>query len=404
MEAIPIRKSLFKRAVEYLGVDPESFANTVQQYGGSPPAHIVRQLMEPAPAPETFEQGAQYITQGMKSGGAFLPGVTGMIGQIKAYHGSPHRFEQFKNEAIGTGEGAQAFGYGHYLTEEQAIGQRYADKLGKVKVPGLNSDEVQSIPGWIISDLRRTLEQSPHAFSNRINNRIEDIKGIYYQNPGYFEIVSSRLKKIEKAVKSGEKFEKEGNIYEATLHKGKQPGEYEYLRWDERLKDQPKVIEALKSEGYPVDVWLKSNLTGEGVYQSAVAHNSNLGIGNPAKYTSETLKKAGIDGIKYPAGSLSGMKSNKFNYVVFDPADITVETIGGKPVAKSVQSVAPPPKVNIGDFVEFDYRGKMVQGKIRDIDQSGGTAWIMNRDPSTPKMNDGQTTVVNLANIRPITK
>ncbi len=78
MEAIPTRPSLLNRTVNYLGVDPESFANTVQQYGGSPPAYAIKYLMEPTPAPETFEQGAQYITQGMKSGGAFLPGGSGL--------------------------------------------------------------------------------------------------------------------------------------------------------------------------------------------------------------------------------------------------------------------------------------------------------------------------------------
>jgi len=55
----------------------------------------------------------------------------------------------------------------------------------------------------------------------------------------------------------------------------------------------------------------------------------------------------------------------------------------------------------LGDFVEFDFKGHKVIGKIRDIDEPGGTAWIMNRDPDTPKMGDGQTTVVNFNNIRP---
>ena len=37
------------------------------------------------------------------------------------------------------------------------------------------------------------------------------------------------------------------------------------------------------------------------------------------------LLRAGIDGIKYPAGSLSGMKTDAFNYVVFDENAVTVE-------------------------------------------------------------------------------
>jgi hypothetical protein len=45
------------------------------------------------------------------------------------------------------------------------------------------------------------------------------------------------------------------------------------------------------------------------------------------KAASEFLKRNGIDGIKYHAGSLSGMKSDKFNYVVFDPEDIAIEAV-----------------------------------------------------------------------------
>jgi hypothetical protein len=40
------------------------------------------------------------------------------------------------------------------------------------------------------------------------------------------------------------------------------------------------------------------------------------------------LLDAGIDGIRYPAGSLSGVKASKSkNYVVFDENAITIEEI-----------------------------------------------------------------------------
>ena len=37
------------------------------------------------------------------------------------YHGSPYDFNKFSNEAIGTGEGAQAHGYGHYAALDKDI-------------------------------------------------------------------------------------------------------------------------------------------------------------------------------------------------------------------------------------------------------------------------------------------
>jgi hypothetical protein len=36
-------------------------------------------------------------------------------GPIRAYHGSPHNFDRFSLDKIGTGEGAQAYGHGLYL-------------------------------------------------------------------------------------------------------------------------------------------------------------------------------------------------------------------------------------------------------------------------------------------------
>ena len=47
----------------------------------------------------------------------------------QAYHGSPYNFERFTTDAIGTGEGAQSFGWGLYFTNQEDIARWYADKL-----------------------------------------------------------------------------------------------------------------------------------------------------------------------------------------------------------------------------------------------------------------------------------
>ena len=47
------------------------------------------------------------------------------------YHGSPYDFKKFSNEAIGTGEGAQAHGRGHYSALEKNVAdERYRKRLG----------------------------------------------------------------------------------------------------------------------------------------------------------------------------------------------------------------------------------------------------------------------------------
>ncbi len=54
-------------------------------------------------------------------------------GSIRGWHGTPHTFApepeaplgRFKDEAIGTGEGAQAYGYGHYVAGNRSVGENY---------------------------------------------------------------------------------------------------------------------------------------------------------------------------------------------------------------------------------------------------------------------------------------
>src|SRR4029453_2036207 len=57
---------------------------------------------------------------------------------IKAYHGSPHDFEQFSLAKIGTGEGAQAYGHGLYFAEKPEVAKQYRDAL---KWRGSNWDD-----------------------------------------------------------------------------------------------------------------------------------------------------------------------------------------------------------------------------------------------------------------------
>lgn len=47
----------------------------------------------------------------------------------RAFHGTPHVFDQFSLDYMGTGEGAQAFGWGMYFAENQNVATGYRDKL-----------------------------------------------------------------------------------------------------------------------------------------------------------------------------------------------------------------------------------------------------------------------------------
>jgi hypothetical protein len=53
---------------------------------------------------------------------------------IRLWHGSPSDFDKFDSDYIGTGEGAQAFGYGHYGAEAKGTAEYYKEALSEPRI------------------------------------------------------------------------------------------------------------------------------------------------------------------------------------------------------------------------------------------------------------------------------
>ena len=52
-------------------------------------------------------------------------------GGFTNWHGSPHRFDRFSMDKIGTGQGAQAFGMGHYTADFKPVAEDYRRTLSQ---------------------------------------------------------------------------------------------------------------------------------------------------------------------------------------------------------------------------------------------------------------------------------
>ena len=65
------------------------------------------------------------VKQAVQGGVRTAPDPAG----IKAYHGSPHDFDKFQMDKIGTGEGAQAYGHGLYFADSEDVARGYRDQL-----------------------------------------------------------------------------------------------------------------------------------------------------------------------------------------------------------------------------------------------------------------------------------
>jgi len=59
---------------------------------------------------------------------AGLKGTAATSRGIRAYHGSPYSFDQFRTSQIGTGEGNQAFGHGLYFADAEKTAKSYRDE------------------------------------------------------------------------------------------------------------------------------------------------------------------------------------------------------------------------------------------------------------------------------------
>lgn len=267
--------------------------------------------------------------------------------QVDAWHGSPYRFDKFTTQAIGTGEGAQAFGWGLYFTDLKSIARNYADTLSRDKKSIYEEN-------LFINEGEEFLR---HAYFNDLKNAsLSQVKESYYdrypiQKPlsekeereiyeeEYDNLISRRKlqddiynKRKDEVAKELEKLDR--NLYKVSLHKGKTPDQYTWLEWDKPLNKQraneliSKLTERQREQAFGYGI---SGIQTEGEFYKKLANALGGNLRGGDKNASLFLLENGIDGIKYPAESISrGVTSDTargFNYVVFDENAVSIEEV-----------------------------------------------------------------------------
>jgi hypothetical protein len=109
------------------------------------------------------------LVGGMAAPGILSPAEEGLALSIPAYHGTPHTFEPvegnpfgaFQDKAIGSGEGAQAYGYGHYVAGDQSIAQYYQNTLSGQGQGNLYKVEIKPDESELLDWDKPLDEQSP---------------------------------------------------------------------------------------------------------------------------------------------------------------------------------------------------------------------------------------------------
>jgi len=254
-------------------------------------------------------------------------------GAIRDFHGSPHDFDRFSMDKIGTGEGAQAYGHGLYFADNEAVARSYRDDLSK-----------RMTDGKISNALGPELDAQ-----DRLNDKLESIG----YNP--YEMSSSEIAavpdtEIQKLLQEFERLEANrlqiarnpnaGRMYEVEINANPE----DFLDWDAPLSAQPERVRGAfekasgrsqptitpRERGGFVVEWLEDGQPKRQVVASeAQAAMLSEQVGPPKGYQSlasiagnpqsatQQLREAGIPGIRYlDAGSRGAQDVNELRGTV----------------------------------------------------------------------------------------
>ena len=303
----------------------------------------------------------------------------GSVREHRVYHGSGADFDAFDHSHMGEGEGAQAYGWGTYVTEVEGIGRTYAIQNTTKHNDALRAlqHDVDAISDQLNrhrDDLKYDEEQLKRANEWRaeaeldyelFKDEAEKLKEKYgesspkYRNHLFNDIYTDEMKRAQRSVKSTEESiqyrkEKIAELEKALKDKQAEidelPKEFprhlytveipddngsNYLDWnghpaESLLKDVGSFLESEGFERVQDDnparyekgestVVLNPNATGADLYAEL-----REALGSDKK-ASQALAELGCIGIKYPADNMrGGRKDGAKNYVIFNENDAKI--------------------------------------------------------------------------------
>ena len=308
---------------------------------------------------------------------------------IKTYHGSQASFDHFDHSFMGSGEGAQAYGWGTYVSEVEGIAKAYAkqnaakhgmpreykiaqlhlnhakyeyDKVQrsydnskayidslkedlknyresisrrKEKVEYLAQNNMPETVDKLLKQIKRT-EDTIKVTENDINMRTNDLEGWKRK----LEEVKKKYEEEQKKFDAIPKPQIERNLYSVDIPDD--TGE-NYIGWDEKMTPRMRDIrkEILEDNGYKLvdsdgtrDYFedrdgKEYELFKEKYKTGGTFYEELAQLLHSQKLASLALKEYGFDGVKVIAQrNTGGNKEGKMNYVIFDEnnAQITSHT------------------------------------------------------------------------------
>ncbi len=236
---------------------------------------------------------------------------TGMQANLMAYHGTPHTVDKFDAAKIGTGEGAQAYGYGLYFAESRDVAQGYRVKLAY-------DPEKMKMGGRQINTVYKTIENAaakmPPAQAQAEYEKLDILERLMMNElPADLQEAADAMSPATKAwfnstVKPS--FETYGNLYTVDI-----PDTVvaKMLDFDAPISGQSQEIQALARQ---------YNLQPEDLGGDLLA-----AAGGKTKAGAQLLKDAGIPGVRYFDQGSRGNQQGTRNIVVFPGGEDQVKIL-----------------------------------------------------------------------------
>lgn len=276
--------------------------------------------------------------------------------KIRAYHGSPHDFDKFSTQSIGTGEGAQAYGRGLYFAQRKGTAESYRDSL---------TARDAEYEDWLSQRYKQAennqdytrMEAYERAMMHDRPKQLREVADDVDYDQYHREVFGDVADEIDNFTKMDGTKPNFGKMYEVDID----ANDTNLLDYDVKLKDQPKEVQEKVFKAFNND--LKGSITKddeklidelfEGVdldkhFQGTPSIKEQLLDSNGAQIMgrikandpvvqSKVLESAGIKGIKYAdAQTRFSPKGKTHNYVVFNDDMVSIaKKYGITPVAAS---------------------------------------------------------------------
>jgi len=248
----------------------------------------------------------------------------GLMPSITAYHGTPHNIQgKFDINKVGTGEGAQAYGYGMYYAENPNVAKSYATDRSYV------GKFMAGTPDNTTWDAKRIAQDTLNVYGDNAITELQNTLKARSQlkNPKQLE-ANKELEDAIDILKTNQ-LKPLGNLYKVDI-----PDEYvpTMMDYDKPLGQQNAIVKkALNNIKKQITPEMKMELGGDMnllfgkdvtpvqfLNTMEIIHPDGLGIGE------KLLNEAGVKGIRYLDNTSRDAGKGTSNFVVFDPTDVKI--------------------------------------------------------------------------------